>query len=100
MNIEVVEFYPIERNDKKEVLKGTLHVYLIDLALDIRGIFVSKKKNFWHFYMPHQKGIDQDTSKPVKYPIFSFMKPEQNKNFLKVVREKGKEYILKNLELT
>lgn len=97
MNIEVVEFYPIEKDDKKQSLKGSLHVYLIDLGLDLRGIFVLKKKDTWVFRLPYRKGIDSDTKQPVTYPIFSFMKPEMNKELMKAIREKGKEYIIDNL---
>ena len=96
MNIEVVEFYPIEKNDKKQSLKGSLHVYLIDLGLDLRGIFVLKKKNTWVFRLPYRKGVDPDTKQPVGYPIFSFMKPEMNKELMQAIREKGKEYIIDN----
>ena len=39
MNVEIVEFYEIERDDNKQTRTGTLHVYLIDHVIDLLGIY-------------------------------------------------------------
>ena len=46
MNVEIVEFYPLECKEENGIVAGTLHVYLIDLDVDLRGIYVTKNKNF------------------------------------------------------
>lgn len=43
-NVEIIEFYPIERNESKKTLNGTIRVKLPDL-----GIYVSKIKDRWFF---------------------------------------------------
>ena len=93
MNIEIVEFYPLERDDKKQTLKGSLHVYLIDLGVDLRGVFVNKKKNSWFLSPPHMFGKDPETGEKVRFPVFSYVNQEKEKELKKGIREKGREYI-------
>jgi hypothetical protein len=93
MNIEVVEFYVVDTSEDNEILSGTLHVYLIDYDIDLRGIFVSKKKNYWHFTLPYKKAVDGETGAILRYPIFSFANLEKNKDLFTAIRTKGREYI-------
>jgi hypothetical protein len=44
MDVQIVEFYTIERNDEKQILKGSLHVYLPKIDADLRGVIVRKRK--------------------------------------------------------
>ncbi len=97
MKIEIVEFYLMGRNDEKQQLKGTLHIYLCDHDIDLRGISVTKRKDIWFFGMPSRNGIDPDTEKNVQYPIFSFTNREKSKQLLDEIIQKGKEYILRNV---
>lgn len=97
MNIEIVEFYSIEKDDNREILKGTLHVYLVDLGIDLRGIYVQKRKNYWRFDLPSRSGVDQETKQLVRYPCFSFMDKKKTDQLLSLIRELGREYILKQL---
>lgn len=74
MKYEFVEFYrsQIRKRNNKDFYAGTVHVYVIDFAMDIRGIAVIVNKKNVHFCMPSYKAIDPDTKKEVKYPIISF----------------------------
>ncbi|MEN8236110.1 MAG: hypothetical protein ABFQ95_00955 [Pseudomonadota bacterium] len=100
MDIEVVEFYPESEKAKHRGYIGSMHVYVCDLdnavQIDVRGISVFNNKGFWFFKFPARKGIDQDTKKPVNYPIFSFTDREKDKSFRKSVIDLGQEYIKKN----
>ena len=51
--IEVVEFYPFEIAGGNA--KGSLHIYLCDLGVDLRGIFVAKDGDKWKFKLPIKK---------------------------------------------
>ena len=96
MNLEIVEFYLDKRDDAKQFLQGTLHVYLADFGIDLRGVFVMKKKNFWRFAIPHKKTIDPNTNKSVLYPIISFIDFKICDALMAEIRERGKEYIIAN----
>lgn len=97
MNIEIVGFYALERNDKKQKLTGTMHVYLIDYGIDLRGVYVDKMKERWFFMIPNRTGIDEETKQKVTYPVFTFTDNSKHKEMMKTIREKGKEYITKNI---
>lgn len=97
MNIEIVEFYEDMRNDAKQILTGTLHVYLIDEEIDLRGVYVSKRKNYWYIGFPQKVGFDPDIEENVRYPVFSFTNAEKNKQLLNEIVTKGREYIEKNV---
>lgn len=43
MNLEIVEFYPLEINIEKGFLAGTLHVRLPDSGIHVLGIYVQKR---------------------------------------------------------
>lgn len=75
MKFELVDFYPItdkNRGKAKKNLLGTIHIYVIDFQIDIRGIRVVKNGKCIHFLMPHSFGIDHETGETVKYPIVRF----------------------------
>lgn len=96
MDIEVVEFYTMERDDEKQILKGSLHVYLPEIDADLRGVMVRKRKDSWFFGLPTLFGIDPDTEKKVKFPVFAFVSREKTDELKKLIREKGKDYIVNN----
>lgn len=97
MNIEIVGFYEDSRDDAKQHLIGTLHVYLIDEEIDLRGIYVTKKKESWWFGMPQRKGKDEETGKAVWYPTFTFTDIEKQKSLMVAIRKGGREYIEKHV---
>ena len=94
MKIEIVEFYPIFK--KNNDIKGTMHIYIIDYELDIRGIFVTKQKKHWWFEMPYRSQYEKETKKEVRFPVICFTNQEKNDEFFKLLIENGKEYINKN----
>lgn len=100
MQIEIVEFYPFKKNNELQILIGTLHVYIIDLGIDIRGIFVKREKDKWWFNMPFKIAYDEETNKPIRYPIISFTDQKKNTSFRNEVMSKGKEYITKNFDFS
>ena len=93
MNIEIVEFYVTERNDKEGIIKGSLHVYLIDIHADLRGVNVSKKGDKWFFSLPWQSAKDIDCGDRVRFPVFSFTDFKKTDALRSLIRKKGIEYI-------
>lgn len=97
MNIEIVEFYIIEKNDKKKTLLGTVHIFIVDEGIDLRGIFVKLFNNKWIIHLPGRKAIDSDTGEEVRYPVFSYLDQEKNKKLINAIREKAIEYVKENV---
>ena len=93
MQIEIVEFYPDEI--KSNFLKGSMHVYIVEEKIDLRGWMVIKNKETWLFHLPSKVGKDPETSKLIRYPTFAYNDPEKAKNLFELVRVKGIEYITK-----
>ena len=101
MEIEVVEFYPYKREGSS--FSGSLHVYIVDLCIDLRGIFVSYDKkrvrptnHTWIFRLPSKKTFSESDKKEVFYPVFQFSDKKKNLELLKEIRKQGKPYIQKN----
>src|ERR1700733_14187341 len=72
MNIEIVEFYPLECDAERKTLTGTLRIKLPDIGIHLLGIFVRKNKDRWHVTIPGRKGIHHETGEEVRYPFISF----------------------------
>jgi hypothetical protein len=97
VNIEIIEFFEDERDDKKQVLRGTLHAYLPDLGIDLRGIVVKKRKDSWYISLPTKVGKDHESGEPVLYPVISFTDRTKTAEMINVIRTKGKEFVEKEL---
>jgi len=97
MNVEIVEFYPIERKEEKDFLTGTLRIRLPDIKLQILGIFVTKNKDSWFFALPGRKGIDHKTGNAVRYPFIAFDDRQMQKELIEALREKVPAFIGKRL---
>ncbi len=98
MNIEIVEFYLWEIDDKKGILLGSLHVYLEDIKAHLRGVLVKKRKNSWYFGLPCKfEGKTNGTSKDkrARYPVFSYEDREKTLELRNLIIEMGKDYIMK-----
>lgn len=85
MKIEIVEAYATQEKNKY-----SMHVYLPDEDLDIRGIHVIFGKK-WLFYLPSRINIDEGVT--VRFPLISFCNPEKSKDFLNSLIEKGTSYM-------
>ncbi len=92
MNIEVIEFYP-NNNPKYKTLLGTVHCYLPDLDVDLRGICVFKNKQYIIVRIPSGRGEDPETKKKISYPLFSFLNPEKTQQMIREIRQKTIEYL-------
>ena len=97
MNVEILEFYPIERNEERDLLTGTLRVKLPDIGIHILGIYVSKRKDYWNFSLPYRSGIDHKTGEKIKYPIIVFEDREQHRSLIEAIRKKGLVFIERRL---
>lgn len=98
MNIEVIEFYGIERDDSREILTGTLRIRLSDIGIHILGIYVSKRKDSWFFSLPGRNENHHETGEPIRYSFIVFEDREKQRELIKVVREKGRAFIQKRLD--
>lgn len=95
LNVEVKNFYPVERNDAKGFLKGGLHIVIkfADFEVNIRGILVSKKKQKCFIRMPFRNGKCHKTGTSVEYPIFVFSNQEHNKALLDAIYKQTPSFI-------
>jgi hypothetical protein len=89
MKIEVVEFYPMQKPEKDWI--GTMHIYIIDLDLDIRGIHVLQKKDRYIFRMPSKFSMENE--KKQWFPVISFTNPKKNTLLFQELRKKGTEFM-------
>lgn len=86
MTIEIVDYYPLE--PKQNDLAGNLRVRHIEKGIEILGVFVAKKKNFWYFQLPGKKTKHVQTGQDVWYPHLDFGQGE-NKKILQEIKDKG-----------
>ncbi len=100
MNVEVVEFYPLTRDETRGVLTGTLRVKILDFGLHILGVFVSKKNDSYFFALPGKKTTHSETNETCRYPFVVFEDRERQQLLMEAIREKGRNYIEKRLSDT
>ena len=93
MNIEIVEFYQSEKNDKTQILRGTLHIYVPEWDMDIRGISVIKNKSRWLFWMPKKAAFDRETNQKTHYPVIGFANSANHKKLVEAIHEKAVPFI-------
>lgn len=99
MNIEIVEFYPEKGNSKKfRRFIGTLHIYIVDSDIDLRGIDVFKYKEKFTFFLPHKRSLDPETGILIKYPVFAYSNQNKNKELIEAIISKGSEYIIDQMK--
>jgi hypothetical protein len=97
MEIEVVEFYPMEHDEERGILTGTLRVKLPEIGIDILGIYVSKRKKSWIFSLPGRNGVNHKTGDRCRYPCISFENREKQDALIAALRENGRSFIEKRL---
>lgn len=99
LDIEIIDFFTIKNDPERSFLSGTLHIYLTNLQLDIRGIYLRKDHKKWIIAMPYftANNIDPDADPTVKYPIINFVDHEKNRILRRILKKKAKEYVRKNV---
>jgi hypothetical protein len=97
MNVEILEFYPIEQNEERKTLTGTLRIKLPDIGIHILGIFVYRKNDYWHFTIPGRTGEHHETGASVRYPFIVFEDRDKQKELIEAIREKGRAFVLNRL---
>lgn len=101
MKFEFVEFYPSnEKNRKKHDspnLLGTVHIYLIDFQIDLRGIRVLKSGNKIFFFIPHIQTHDHETGEKVRYPVFRLNNQKNHDEMMKFLHNDVKQLIFHRL---
>jgi hypothetical protein len=90
MEVEIVEFYKAEGGSKGFI--GTLHVYLPDLDIDLRGCPVFKKKDKYLIHLPGKQYIDE-SGKAKRYPIVGFTKHETYDGLVKELNKVGNDFM-------
>jgi len=103
MKIEFIEFYPQRKvkkiKDKEKISLGTVHIYLIEEEMDIRGISVVKSGKGLFFRFPHFPGKDEDTNEKVMYPHVRFTNDNKQKEMLDFLHKEVKPIIEKTLSV-
>lgn len=95
MKIQIINMYFSEEDFERDLFTGTAHIRLIDLNLEIKGIYFKKKKNFWLVSIPSNPFTNEETKKRMRYPVLTFSDKEQNQLFQLQV----KQLIYQELEL-
>ena len=86
--VEIVEFYP----DPKKGFVGTMHIYLPEFLMDVRGILVLRYRGKYFFKLPQNKGTDEN-GKVSYYPILSFSDPIRWKMIIRFLQQEGPAYV-------
>lgn len=97
MKFEFVEFYPADENNKVKNFLGTVHIYVIDCELDIRGIRVTRQGKGMFFNFPHFKAIDSETKVEVRYPLIRWTNGSTQKEMIDFLHVNVKPEILKRI---
>jgi hypothetical protein len=100
MSVEIIEFYPLKRDEKKGLLTGTIRIKLVDLGLHILGVYVDKRKDLWHFWLPGRTEISNTTGERVRFPFISFEDREQQQALIKALRQQAPAFIEKRISDT
>jgi hypothetical protein len=82
MNIEIIEFVPIEMDNETGYLSGTIRVCLSNIGIHILGVFSSRKKGRWFFSLPTKIGTDHRDGKKVRYPCILFEDREMKRKII------------------
>lgn len=98
MNIEIVEFYPVDIYPESQGLTGSLRVRLPDLGVELLGCFVSKRGDTWFISLPSKKGVHHVTGALVSYPVLVFTDKEKTRELVNAIRSEGRKFVEKMIE--
>lgn len=100
MEIEFLKFYEVSRDDSRGHLSGTLHIRLPSIGLNLKGIQVIRKKNYFFISLPSKKGFDKSQNKEVNYMLVLFDEQGKNEALLRTLKEKGRIFVEDYLKKT
>lgn len=95
MKVEIVGFY--KNLDKKFKGYGTIHAYLVDYDIDIRGIVVLKGGKGYFYKMPGRRTIDAESKEPVWYPYLAFSNTEKTQDMIQSIKSEADKFLKKEL---
>lgn len=100
MKFELVEFYPADeknRGNSRKSFVGTVHIYLHESGIDIRGIGVCYHGGRMFFNMPNRVINHPESGFVFKYPIINWRSESANKELMDFLHEKVKPIVLESL---
>lgn len=101
MKLELVGFYPITEKNREANppnLIATVHLYVVDYKLDLRGIRFTKNGKRRVFLMPLVFTADNETGLPVSFPVFRWTDEKDHKAMLDFLHHEVKPKIFAELE--
>lgn len=98
MKYEFVEFYPKPPELKNKKAIGTVHIFVIDMNIDIRGIVVQKHGKNLIFKMPFLPSFDN--GKKVFFPAINFIDIKDKKQWIAFMQKEVSPIIKKRLGLS
>lgn len=96
MEFEIIEFYPREEIDKQRAV-GTLHIHILSLGIEIRGINVFVRKNNIMIVMPKGRYFHEESKTIRYYPIFSMLDKDAYYTFMGKFSTAAKKYVREKL---
>ncbi len=98
MEVEIVEAYLMQKR-KDESPKGwSIHVFIPEWGMDIRGIRLYKSRSAWSICMTHIQNFDFEEGKIVSFPAISLIDSEKNKDLKDKIKQKSIEFVEKKLK--
>ena len=97
MEVKFIAFYEEIFDKEKKVLKGSAHVYIVDLDMDLRGVDVLFEAGKAWITLPSQTRYDKEKQKDVRYPIIQFANREKTLILRKAVIKCVTKYINTNI---
>lgn len=82
MKLEFVAFYPrTAKNTWHPKFIGTVHFFISDYGMDIRGVLVSNRNGSIDFQFPHYRDSKKDLT-AVSYPLWRFRDGQKQKELV------------------
>ena len=97
MKVEVIEFYQDLNDKKKKILRGSAHVYLEELDIDLRGVDVVFDNGKPWITLPTIINYDLDQKKDVMFPVIQFSNREKTMDMRRSVAKAVKKFVLDNI---
>lgn len=96
-SFEIVGFYPAKPGKNKTFL-GTIHAYLIDADIDLRGINVFRKGKNYFYKFPEKFQLDPQTNRVERFPVMSFNNPDKQRQMIEFLRKSAPEIIQEEMK--